>query len=52
MTPAELREEIDIELDLIQATLDELSALYHDTKNRQPTVRVASLLGCDKHLSA
>ena len=39
MKPEELREEIAIELELMEATVRELSALQHDLAGREPTVR-------------
>lgn len=39
MKPEELREEIAIELELMEATVRELSALQHDLTGREPTVR-------------
>ena len=39
MKAEELREEIDIELELIESTLKELSVLRNDVAAREPTVR-------------
>ncbi len=39
MTVEELSEEINIELELIESTLLELSALHNDVAGREPTVR-------------
>ncbi|MBC8447526.1 MAG: hypothetical protein H8D78_07230 [Chloroflexi bacterium] len=39
MKPEELREEIAIELELMEATVQELLALQHDLVGREPTVR-------------
>ena len=39
MKPAELREEIAIELEALEATVDELLALHQDVAGREPTVR-------------
>ena len=39
MKPEELCEEIGIELELAEATVQELSALQHDLAGREPTVR-------------
>ena len=39
MTPDELREAIEIELDAIQVTVNELIALQRDVLHREPTVR-------------
>jgi hypothetical protein len=39
MKPEELREEIAIELELMEATVRELSALQNDLAGREPTVR-------------
>lgn len=39
MNPAELREEIAIELEAIEITVKELLALQQDVADREPTVR-------------
>ncbi len=39
MTPQQLREEIAIELELMESTILELAALQHDVAGRSPTVR-------------
>ena len=39
MTPAELREEIAIELEALAITVDELVTLHQDVTDREPTVR-------------
>jgi hypothetical protein len=39
MKPAELREEIALELEAIEATINELFALQEDVAEREPTVR-------------
>jgi len=37
--PAELREEITVELEALEAIVNELLALHHDLAGREPTVR-------------
>ena len=39
MKPAELREEIAVELEALKATVNELLALQEDVAEREPTVR-------------
>jgi hypothetical protein len=39
VTPAELREEVAIELEALAATVNELLALQADVADREPTVR-------------
>jgi len=39
MTTEELREEISIELDSMEATVNEALSLYHDLANNEPTIR-------------
>lgn len=39
MTADELREEINIEMELIENILEELSVLHNDVTNREPTTR-------------
>ncbi len=39
MTEKEVREEINIELELIDSTLQELLVLYNDVEGREPSVR-------------
>ena len=39
MTPEDLREEVDAQLELIQQTLNELLALQEDVQGREPSVR-------------
>ena len=39
MTSEELREEIGIELDSMEATVNEALSLYHDLANNEPTIR-------------
>jgi hypothetical protein len=39
MKPQELREEVSIELEALEATVYELGALHHDVAGREPTTR-------------
>jgi hypothetical protein len=39
MKPDELKEQTSIEIELIEATIRELLALYNDVSNREPTIR-------------
>lgn len=39
MTVSDLREEIDIEMELIEAVVQELASLRHDVGDREPTLR-------------
>ena len=39
MKPAELREEIAVELEAMEMTVDELLSLQQDVTRREPTVR-------------
>lgn len=39
MKPIELREEIAVELEAMEMTVDELVALQRDTAHREPTTR-------------
>lgn len=45
MTVEQLREEINIELDLIETTLQELLALYRDVDDKEPSVREKTAAG-------
>ncbi|MBI5970437.1 MAG: hypothetical protein HY884_04720 [Deltaproteobacteria bacterium] len=45
MRPAELREEIDIELELLESTVRELTTLRHEVSEREPTVREKTAAG-------
>ena len=45
MTIEELREDIEIEAELIEAVLAELEALRQDVAHRKPTVRATTFTG-------
>ncbi len=45
MKPSELREQVDLEYESIQLTLDELASLKKDIRGRQPTVREMAAAG-------
>ena len=45
MKPNELAEQIDIEFEVIQLTVDELSSLRNDISGREPTLRELAAAG-------